>query len=80
LAYDERWRFLYAIILQGELVDSKSKCYSPRVPEIKLRDTRVPKGVEVSRDGTRDAGTGCTGGLPQVLSRVCSEAGTRGSR
>ena len=55
LAY-ERWRFLYAAILQGELKDSKSKCFSPNLSEAAVRAAGVPEAIEVTLTGTRVLG------------------------
>ena len=41
----ERWRFLYAALLQGELNDSKSKCYSPKIPTEALQAAGMPTDV-----------------------------------
>jgi len=52
----ERWRFLYGALLQGQLNDSKSKCYSPRLSEDDVRRAGLPSGIEVSTEGTRVLG------------------------
>jgi len=52
----ERWRFLYAAILQGELKDSKSKCYSQTVLESAVRAAGIPETIEVTLAGTRVLG------------------------
>jgi len=52
----ERWRFLYGALLQGQLNDSKSKCYSPRLSENDVRRAGLPSGIGVSTEGTRVLG------------------------
>ena len=52
----ERWRFLYAALLQGELNDSKSTCYSPKVSAEVVRAAGMPTDVEIATDGTRVLG------------------------
>ena len=49
----ELWRFLYGALLQDELNDPKSKCYSPRLSEDSVRKAGLPSGIEVSTEGTR---------------------------
>ena len=49
----ERWRFLYAALLQEELNDSKSKCYSPMISAEAVRAAGMPTDVEIATDGTR---------------------------
>jgi len=51
----ERWRFLYGTLLQGQLNDSKSKCYSPQLSENDVR-AGLPSGIEISTEGTRVLG------------------------
>ena len=52
----KRWRFLYAALLQGELKDSKSKCYSPKISAEAVRAAGMPTDVEIATDGTRVLG------------------------
>jgi len=52
----ERWRFLYAALLQGELNDSKSKCYSPKISTEAVRAAGMPIDVEITTEGTRVLG------------------------
>ena len=52
----ERWRFLYAALLQGELNDSKSTCYSPKISAEAVRAAGMPTDVEIATDGTRVLG------------------------
>ena len=52
----ERWRFLYAALLQGELNDSKSKCYSPKISTEAVRAAGMPPDVGIATDGTRVLG------------------------
>ena len=52
----ECWRFLYGALLQGQLNDSKSRCYSPRLSEDDFRRAGLPSGIEVSTEGTRVLG------------------------
>ena len=52
----ERWRFLYGTLLQGQLNDSKRKCYSPRLSENDVRRAGLPSGIEISTEGTRVLG------------------------
>ena len=52
----ERWRFLYAAILQGELKDSKSKCFSPNLSVAAVRAAGLPPAIAVTTVGTRVLG------------------------
>ena len=52
----ERWRFLYAAILQGVLKDSKSKCYSPNLSAAAVRAAGLPPAIAVTTVGTRVLG------------------------
>ena len=52
----ERWRFFYAALLQGEVNDSKSKCYSPKTSAEAVRDAGMPTDVEIATGGTRVLG------------------------
>ena len=61
MAY-ERWKFLYEAILQGQMNDSKSKCFSPTLPEADMRAEGLPRAIEVTRSGTSVLG-GAVGSL-----------------
>ena len=52
----EKWRFLYAASLQGELNDSKSKCYSPKISAEAVRPAGMPTDVGIATDCTRVLG------------------------
>jgi len=52
----ERRHFLYAALLQGELNDSESKCYSPKISAEAVRAAGMPTDVEIATDGTRVLG------------------------
>ena len=58
----ERWQFLYEAILQGQMNDSKSKCFSPTLSEADVRAEGLPRALEVTRSGTRVLG-GAVGSL-----------------
>ena len=62
LTADERWKFLYEAILQGQMNDSKSKCFSPTLPEADVRAEGLSRAIEVTRSGTRFLG-GAVGSL-----------------
>ena len=52
----ERWKFLYEAILQGQMNDSKSKCFSPSLSEADVRAEGLPRPIEVTLAGTRVLG------------------------
>ena len=52
----ERWKFLYEAILQGQMNDSMSKCFSPTLPEADVRAEGLPRATGVTRSGTRVLG------------------------
>ena len=68
------WRFLYGAVLQGQLNDSKSKCYSPRLSENDVLRAGLPSGIEISTEGTKVLGgpVGCTA-FVEVLPRGSSQ-------
>ena len=52
----ERWKFLYEAILQGQMNDSKSKCFSPSLSEANVRAEGLSRAIEVTLSGTRVLG------------------------
>ena len=52
----KRWKFLYEAILQGQMNDSKSKSFSPTLPEADVRAEGLSWAIEVTRSGIRALG------------------------
>jgi len=69
----------YEELLQGELNDSKSKCYSPKISAEAVRGTGMPADVEIATDGTRVLG-GPVGSPDYCHSFSVCAGGHRGPR